>query len=41
MKDNFYDEIGMNEIRSTDSEILKRFQCWFAVNRLQPLHLWQ
>jgi len=36
-----YDETGINEICSIDSQILIRFQCWSDLYELQPVHFWQ
>jgi len=36
----YYDQTGMNEIYSTDSQILSRFQSWLDI-RLQPVHFQQ
>jgi len=35
IKHNFYDETGLNEMYSTDSQI--RFQIWLYLNISQPL----
>jgi len=31
----------MDELRSIDSQIVIRFQCWLDLNKLQPPYLWQ